>query len=240
MTKFFALLGLALGLSYSAHARSFTDDPLRACRKITRESKIQNINLLIVGIEGTLQYHSDDADDLFSYAQARKSGPVDAELPTLGRWSGGILSKGLLFPLLRELGNQVDIVSFDLDLNRDMGDAETCARNWMRVPGHKLMIIGHSSGSQEALRLVNRLHEDRVPVDTLVTIDAIALMGALYRPHGVSHFYNFYQKVGHMRGQSVVGDIDLKVKDVQGHMTVTTSPTIFRYVSAQISAIVDL
>lgn len=233
MMKVVAVLCLALGISLTAQAQYFSDNPEKECTRIASQS--QNVPLLIIGIEGTLQYRSGDADDLYSYARARKAGPVRESLPRLEEWSGGVLTKGLLFPLLRKFGEQAYAVSFDLDFERDLPQAVECAKLWMRVPGHRLMIIGHSSGGQESLRLVEHLRARRIPVGTLVTIDSIPLMGTLARPRGVARYLNFYQSVGYLRGQPVKADINRQVRDVQGHLTVTASPTIFKYVSRRVS-----
>jgi hypothetical protein len=235
MIKYFAILGLGLGVTSSALAVTFTADPMGACAKITAQSKAENTRLLIIGVEGTMQYDAKDADALFAYSQARKSGPLPGALPPLRDW-GGVLTDGLLFPLLQKFGDQVDMVSFNLDMEIDAGDLEACATQWMRVPGHKLMLIGHSSGAQELVHAANELHDSGVAVDTLVTIDAIQLMGIISRPAGVAHFLNFFETVGDMTGQSVTADVNVHVRDVVGHLAAPGSATIFKDVAKQVSA----
>ncbi|MGZ3736604.1 MAG: hypothetical protein ACXVC0_16670, partial [Bdellovibrionota bacterium] len=160
-----------------------------------------------------MQYDSHDANSLFAFSLAKKARPGLQAIPPLRKW-GGLLTNGLLFPLMREFGGEVDAVSFNFDLGRDRNEAAICAKTWMRFPNHKLMIIGHSSGGQEADHFAAFLRANGVAVDTLVTIDAFPILGILSRPPGVSHFLNFYQTESPMRGQSAPADINVRVRDV--------------------------
>ncbi|MGZ6423683.1 MAG: hypothetical protein ACXWSR_22335, partial [Bdellovibrionota bacterium] len=160
-------MGLSFGLCATASAVNFTENPVAACSKIAAESQSQGVPLLLLGIEGTLQYDSHDANSLFAFSLAKKARPGLQAIPPLRKW-GGLLTNGLLFPLMREFGGEVDAVSFNFDLGRDRNEAAICAKTWMRFPNHKLMIIGHSSGGQEADHFAAFLRANGVAVDTLV------------------------------------------------------------------------
>ena len=244
MLRNFAFLA-AFGLSfctYSTFAADFTDAPLQNCSNLAKASQKQNTQILIIGIEGTLQYDAADANDLFDYSAQRKKGPVYEELPEL-RSFGGILTNGLLFPLLRDFGDRVDALSFDFNnlINGEQTIAVECAREWTRLPGHKVVIVGHSTGAQWALKLANTLYRNQIPVSALITIDALPVMNLftgvfeIRRPSGVFRYFNFYQSEDRFHvynGQSASdADVNIKLTDVAGHMTVTASPTIYRYIA---------
>jgi hypothetical protein len=245
MLKAIVLL-VTIGATFGVFAADFAADPAQACATLTKTSMNEGVRLLIIGIEGTNEFDKNDANSLYTYAAAEKSGQVAAALPKM-RPSSGALSDGLLFPLLQELGSQVDVVSFDFNnpFNNGFALASTCALEWTRDPRHMVMIVGHSTGAQQAIQLAEILYNNQIHVNTLVTIDAIPLMniftglGEFSRPPGVSHYLNFYQSVDPnfiYRGQSASNaNVNDKVSDVQGHFTMTTSKTIYKALSAQIS-----
>jgi pimeloyl-ACP methyl ester carboxylesterase len=230
---------IILSATFGAFADGFSADVVAGCSSLADTSVAENVRILIIGIEGTNEFAASDADALFSYSIARKKGPVGNPHPTL-RKHGGLLTDGILFPLLHAFGDQIDAISLDFNnpFNNGFGNALTCAQQWMAVPDHKIMIIGHSTGAQQAIQLANSFNENHIPVDTLVTIDAIPLMDIftgvtkLEAPRGVARYLNFYQTVDRdpiFHGQPATNaDVNKMVSDVKGHFTVTASKIIYQ------------
>jgi|GEM_PF-5233087 len=239
----FALLG-----SLSAASQTVSNDPMGACKQLVQDSQTDGVHILIIGIEGTAQYDARDADDLYNYSRARKLGPVDMALPAL-RSNGGLLTDGLLFPLISEFGDRVDALSFNFD-NPFFGQqtaAKDCASLWMKSPNHKVIIMGHSTGASQAVNLSNALYNVETPVDMVVTVDGVRAKGPITRPFAIEHYLNFYQTMESnflYKGQPAegvtAGDVNLEITaasdpEVRGHMNITASHTIYDYVSSELN-----
>lgn len=242
----------ALAGSFSAFSQSVSNDPMGVCQQLIQGSQSDGVHVLIVAIEGTAQYDAKDADDLYNYSRARKFGPVDDALPTL-RANGGLLTDGLLFPLLREFGDRVDALSFNFN-NPFFGQqtaAKDCALLWMKSPNHKVIIMGHSTGAGQAINLSNALYNVESPAAMVVTVDAVRAKGAITRPFAVERYLNFYQTMERdfmYKGQPAdgesPGDVNLEITrqtdpEVEGHMTITRSHTVYDYVSGALSELLQ-
>lgn len=238
--------------SFAVNAQTVSTDPMGACTRLIEASQSEGAHILIIAIEGTAQYGAADADALYRYSLARKFGPVQGELPPL-RAHGGVLTDGLLFPLVSEFGDRVDALSFDFN-NPFFGQqtaAKDCALLWMKSPNHKVVIIGHSTGAVQSIDLSNALYNVESPAAMVVTLDPVHARGPITRPFAIDHYLNFYQTMesdylfkGQAADGTTEGDINLEITrasdpEVRGHMTITRSHTVYDYVSAALNELLQ-
>jgi hypothetical protein len=250
LLTFFASI-IAISISHSASASGYSADQVRACAHLTASAQAQNIQVLVIAVEGKNQFVNSQADALADYVDKRKSGPFAAALPVLGE--NAVLTDGLLFPLARDFGDRLNIVTFDSSILANQNVlVEKCATLWMHDPTHKLVLIGHSKGSSFVANFANVLQSKGINVDLLITIDALTSDGGtIVRPQGVATYLNFFQTVDTTvpsrlfpfpiyRGQSVgSADLDKQITDVNSHFKMPASATVYKYISSQLSSLIN-
>lgn len=102
----------------------------------------------------------------------------------IGIWSHGIDD---LAEKIRAEGIRAHVYQEDqwLALGREL--IKTYGQAERREP---LILIGHSYGADDCVRIAQRLHEEKIPVDLIVTLDPVRYQKV---PPNVTLCYNFYQ-----------------------------------------------
>lgn len=158
------------------------------CQQVSNQAKTNGNKLLIIAFEGLSQYNDSAAQQLYHY-QTTGKGP----LPVLGNGTnGGLVTGGMLSPLVRKYGHGFEVVIFDSNATQD---GANCGALWMSAAkGRELLIVGHSWGGSDASAAANALVAAGYPINSVITVDA-CFGGPISRPaRGIAYWANFYQR----------------------------------------------
>lgn len=165
------------------------------CQRLSDRAWATGVKILMINFEGAGQFSRRDTDGVYAYQKMRREGRDLKSLPRRGMW-GGLLATGLLYPVVREFGRDIELLIFS---NTEQGRFSTrsaavlCARAWMKRPGRSLVITGHSAGAQSAQNLAVALNRGKIAVDSVFTIDPFFTNGVIRKTSNVRRWENFYQ-----------------------------------------------
>lgn len=217
------------------------------CEAISQRAQKNGTKVMVIGVEGLLQIDPISTARLQAENDAIKAGkkPEISNTPyqpnPLVPVAQAGVTRGLLLPLVRKQGMKIEPLVFgEADIRRGSPSmAQTCAEIWMKVPGRKLILVGHSFGGPGALDLAANLKG--IDIDALYTIDPVERGTKMpSKPANVAYMANYWQDLGRP-GQSIpsaqhdeklttyVGKIGL------GHMNIPGHPAILQDVETQIA-----
>jgi hypothetical protein len=184
---FFVLV--SLGISLSAHAtlsistleanvakmKPTSEDSASAaaakCKTLSTVAKARGVTVLVIGFEGLLSYSDTDVLNAYIY-QEGLANSVKIQISNSDDGTNYLLH-GLLIPLMTHYKGKVEFLEFPWDSqDSSFGSApETCATEWMKVPGRRVILSGHSFGGQSVVLLADILASEKVLVDQVYTVD---------------------------------------------------------------------
>lgn len=177
-------------------AADTADQAREKCERLSERSKRLGLKTLIIGFEGLGSFNAALTQAAYQSHWQRTEGA--AVTAPSGGGSGGYLLRGMLLPLLEAHGSQIEFLDFPHDSQQAAGtsNAEVCATVWMRQPGRRLLVTGHSYGGHAANQLAEALERAKVTIETVVTVDARTRMyvGDLHKTSNVGTWANFYQR----------------------------------------------
>lgn len=197
--------------------------PGQSCEQLTAFARERGARTLIIGFEGLASFDSTGTHSSYrQHLQAVSGQGVEA----LRRGSGGYLLHGLLNRVMRENARHVEVLVLPYTAS-----AETCAETWMREPGNRLVLTGHSFGGHTAAQLAAQLERRNVPVAAVLTVDPRlkGYVGSLQRTANVARWENYYQKnTPFLNGYLVPGaDVNSNLSSTGvKHVTVPYSPAV--------------
>jgi len=184
------------------------------CQALSDDAKTRGVKTLVIAFEGWNSYYHDAAMKV--YAHHWRLGH-ESEKPELGRMSGGVVLAGVVLPLVRRFEASFEYLHYPYTatLGGKPGSVpEICALEWVKEPGRKLAIIGHSFGGDSASQLAEQLEAREVSVSYVLTLDPVAQFGrsapAVRRTRNALLWENFYQSAGWPYGRQIP-DADLNL-----------------------------
>jgi hypothetical protein len=168
------------------------------CGEMSRRAAKRGVKVLVVGFEGFASFDSLGTSAAYRYQMSRASEraaarPIPIPIPLVPFVGGGYVLHGVMMPLIEEFGSSFEFLLYRHLEQMDAGDhvPSVCAKEWMRVPGRRVISLGHSAGGGSATLLAANLSRAGVPVELLVTIDGFP--AAMPRPRLVRRWENYMQ-----------------------------------------------
>lgn len=152
------------------------------------------------------------------------------------RGLGNVHSLGLdqIAEKLKPHGFQPIIVSWQAEQET----ANAIAENYLGGQKSPIVLIGHSFGANTAIKVGQRLSQQNIPVDYIVSID---MTEPLTVPRTTRHFVNFYQENGYGkkagRPQGFKGDminVDVTKRQDINHFNMDEAPKMHEIVIGKI------
>jgi hypothetical protein len=219
MTKLTFFTALTIALSASSALAGGAE--LHAdCHRLSAHAKAYGVRTLVIGFEGLASFSASASraayDYQFNLAQGQKS-----KAPSGGM--GGFVARGLMVPTVAAYGKHFELMMYPYTAT---GEANACALSWMKVPGRRLIITGHSFGGHAAVRLTEALAARNVRPDTVITIDARSVLGTgIHRSRNARRWENFYQFGGGLPGKSIP-EADVNQRLRAGHTGMPFQPEV--------------
>ncbi len=189
--KFQALLLTVFSLT---SASAFAQDD---CQRALANARVNGNRTLVIAFEGLASFSASNTRAAYDYQNALAKGQ-NANSPTGGM--GGFVARGLMVPTVQKLKGSFEFIVLPYTAT---GTANTCALEWKRVAGRKLIIAGHSFGGYAAVRLAEGLAQRNVRPDTVITIDPRWIVGGIFRSRNATRWENYYQLGGGLPGKSI-------------------------------------
>lgn len=221
------------GLAGRAEAR-------KMCSALSRQAAARGVATLVVGFEGLLSFDAPGTSAAYRYQLGLGPKPPPFFVPALG---GGYLLHGLMLPLVDEYRSSFEFLVFrhTEQLFGDDSVPAVCARIWARgAPAgvaRRIVIAGHSAGGLSASLLALSLEHAGVPVDLLVTIDAMP--APIPRPGNVRRWENYRQNIPLPAPGVYVPDADLnKTIWTTNHFSIPGDPAVVGSVTRQVGRMI--
>lgn len=207
------ILSLALTLSATT---AFAQD---ACQRASNHARVHGNRTLVIAFEGLASFSGSATNAAYQYQSALEKGQ-NVNAPTGGM--GGFVARGLMVPTVQKFKGSFEFVVFPYTAT---AAAETCALEWMRVSGRRLVIAGHSFGGHAAVALSDSLGQRNVRPDTVITIDPRWYVGGVYRSRNARRWENYYQFGGGLPGKSI-SDAEVNQRLRGGHTGMPFQPEV--------------
>lgn len=196
-----------------------------------------------VDLSGT-RYHSTQKH----LEQPKKHSPYYGEVHTM---LGGL---GLFSTGMQELRDSVDAtyaVPARNDIWYNAGHVVRLVENYYYTHKHRrpVILVGHSLGANEQIKVARSLNKVNIPVDLLITVDAVSQTSV---PPNVKHAMNFYKQgyvpmFSGLRLRAVdpvktrVDNIDVTtLKGVKvNHFTIDKDPVVQAMMMAEIKKVIS-
>lgn len=243
MTKLITLVAAALFLlTGNAHAfgkRPINDAldtqvqslyPGNNCAELAAFARQREARTLVIGFEGLASF--DSSGTHVSYRQHLEALRGETIEP-MRKGSGGYLLHGLLNRVMKERARSVEVIMFPQTATGSSAGSvpELCAETWMREPGNKLVVLGHSFGGHAANQLTENLARRNIPVAAVISVDPRlkGYIGSFQRSPNVALWENYFQKnTPFLNGYVVAGaqvNANLSSTGVK-HVTIPFSPVL--------------
>lgn len=201
------------------------------CEEVSDLALRNGNKVLVLAFEGFNQYNEALVQQIYDYQASGRGEP-----PSLG--DSGILTGGLLSPLVRAYAHRFELVIMD---NNSYQDGADCVALWLRAArGRKVLIVGHSMGAGTASSTANTIVSSGLTVDSVITVDGFGA-GNLSRPsNGVIYWANYYQQNEFfMKGPSVpAARPDKQITDPAiNHWNITGATEVVQGVSQRLGRI---
>lgn len=203
------------------------------CQAVSDRALANNVKVMVIGVEGLAQMDAGSINQLNNYSETAKGGGA-VNIPK-GPYNPGFViaqagvTRGLLTPLMRKYGTKVEPIvvgqeSIGLGSN---SVGQICAEIWMKVPGRKLIIAGHSYGGPAAIDLAKNINARGIKVDALYTIDAVerSATNPMSKPANIGYLAN-YRQGGVNPGAALSFAQRDKLLGGVGHMSIPGHPAI--------------
>ena len=229
---FFILSMPAISQAMYPAIKDLSSDPAGKCERLSQRAKVTGVKVLIVGFEGMAMYSPMTNATLYRLHINKSTGKALGPMPRSG--FGGLMAAGLLGPVVAKYGDKLEVIVFgETEITMFSGGyskPEVCARAWMKVPGRKLIVVGHSNGAQSAGYLAASLGKRGIPVDSVFTLDGVIFKGNISRVGKVKNWENYYQSLpAPLPGQSVYGaDQNVNLTGQASHGSVPAHPAVAR------------
>lgn len=224
------LTALALTLFVSTHAsagildmKPGPSDPEASakCARLSLYARAKGVRTLVIAFEGLASYSGSSTQAAYQYHAERARGRGADEAGGFGM--GGYMARGLMMPTITKAAPRFEFLVLPYT---GTGTAHDCALQWMKVPGRRLVLAGHSFGGMAVMRVTEELAKRNVRVATVISVDPRSVMpGGIHRVRGADRWENFYQFGGGLPGKSI-READVNERLTGGHTGMPFQPEV--------------
>lgn len=196
-------------------------DAAAKCARLSAVNKARGNRNLVIAFEGLASYSGGAAQAAYqAHAEALRG---QKGSPPSGFGMGGFVARGLMLPVAASAASKFDFLVFPYTAT---GTAHACALEWMKVPGRRLILAGHSFGGMSLVRVTEELAKRNVRVAEVISVDPRSWTGGgLYRTRGVQRWENYYQFGGGLPGKSIpAADVNQRLSG--GHTGMPFQPAV--------------
>jgi hypothetical protein len=159
------------------------------CNQVSDSARRSGNKLLVIAFEGFGQYDQGLIDEVY-LAQNFPRG----RLPLLGAQRRGVLTAGLLSPLVRRYGHRFELAVLDFT---DTAGGVSCVELWESAArGRRVLLVGHSWGAITVSAVASAVAARGLSVDAVLTVDAFAPSSFTRPSRGVAFWANYYERDG--------------------------------------------
>lgn len=221
-------LAFALVSTTFAHAgvlemKPGSSDPEAAekCARLSSHARAKGVRTLVIGFEGLASFSGSATRAAYQYHAELVSGRKASKAGGFGM--GGYVARGLMMPTITRAAPRFELLVFP---HTATGTAHICAQQWMKVPGRKLVLVGHSFGGMSVMRVTNELAQRNIRVSTVISVDPRSVLpGGIQRVRGADRWENFYQYGGGLPGKSI-READVNERLSGGHTGMPYQPAV--------------
>ena len=176
------------------------------CQALSDDAKARGVSTLVIAFEGWNSFY--EAENQRVYAFLWQLGH-EREKPTLGRMGAGVVLVDVILPLVRRFEASFEYLLFSYAGPTALSPSvpEICALEWMKEPGRRLALIGHSFGGDSTVQIADKLEARSLPLDYVLTLDPVAQFGhantAIHRSRNAKIWDNYHQDHGWPTGNSI-------------------------------------
>ena len=228
---FFKIFALSIVLFHrGAFADSISDtkpsigdsDGAGKCMRLSEWNRRRGIKTLVIAFEGLASYSPSATRAAYDYHRRILEGSKEpVRLPYA---FGGFVARGLMIPVIANAASSFDFLVFPYTAT---GIAHTCALEWLKVSGRRIILVSHSFGGMATVRVAGDLEKLGIPIHEVITIDPrTPFFGiGLERTQNAKRWENFYQWGGGLPGKSMP-DADLNQRLWGAHTGMPFQPAV--------------
>lgn len=191
------------------------------CARLSAVNRARGNRTLVIAFEGLASYSGSATQAAYQAHALALRGQKDTQSAGFGM--GGFVARGLMIPVIASSASKFDFLVFPYTAT---GTAHTCALEWMKVPGRRLILAGHSFGGMSLVRVTEELAKRNVKVTEVISIDPRSWTGmGIYRARGTDRWENYFQFGGGLPGKSIpAADVNLRLSG--GHTGMPFQPAV--------------